>query len=129
MYIMNCAFFNAYCVYNMLSTKKIKYKNFVYVVGHAWALKTVQGQRMDESDPVTSSSTSRHVSRSHHPLRLSGDLKKHKIEKILITGKKYPTRICKLRSSHKIKCYTSYTCGYCNIAIHKGDCFELFIIF
>ena len=41
-------------------------------------------------------------------------------------GEKYPTRICKVCSSHKIKGYAGYMHGYCNVALHKGDFFERF---
>lgn len=67
-------FFNEYRVCNMFNSKKIKLKNFAYLFGHPRALETVKEQRMDESDPGPSASTSRRVLKSHHPLRLSGDL-------------------------------------------------------
>lgn len=62
-----------------------------------------------------------------HPERLSGDMKKHFLTKIVTNGiKKNPQRACRVCSAHKIRRDTSYMCNFCEIPLHKGDCFQIY---
>jgi hypothetical protein len=36
LYLLNCAFFNAFCVYRTLTNKKVRYKNFLHEVARSW---------------------------------------------------------------------------------------------
>ena len=119
MFLINCALFNSYRIYNLLNTKQIKYKQFIYTVGCKWAIESTQEHQ--EAMP----STSRATSRKDNNLRLSGDLSKHKLKKITCTTKvKYPTRKCRVCTVHKKRGETRYICSFCTVALHKGDCFE-----
>jgi hypothetical protein len=61
------------------------------------------------------------------PVRLSGDFRIHKHEKMFAGGegkKKYPARQCKVCAAHKKQSETRCICKFCVVPLHKGSCFE-----
>ena len=61
------------------------------------------------------------------PGRLSGDMRKHVLEKIVGSerGKrKYPARRCHVCAAHKQRGETRYICKFCLVPLHKGECFQ-----
>jgi len=36
LYLLNCALFNAFCVYGTLTIKKVRHKNFLHEVARSW---------------------------------------------------------------------------------------------
>jgi len=86
LYLLNCAFFNAFFVYRTPNTnKKVKYKNFLHEVGRFW-ISEVQNRSESNSDDLQSSvkQTTPRGPKQDTPGRLSGDFRKHKLEKSVL---------------------------------------------
>jgi len=129
LYLLNCALFNAFCVYRTLNTnKKVKYKNFLHEVGRSW-ISEVQDRSESNSDDLQlpEKQTTPRGPKQDPPCRLSGDFRIHKLEKIVGGGegkRKYPARQCKVCAAHKKRSETRYICKICVVPLHKGSCFE-----
>jgi len=83
LYLLNCALFNAFCVYRTLNTnKKVKYKNFLHEVGRSW-ISEVQDRSESNSDDLQlpEKQTTPRGPKQNPPCRLSGDFSIHKLEK------------------------------------------------
>jgi hypothetical protein len=106
LYLLNCAFLNAFFVYRTLNTKeKLKYKNFLHEVERSW-ISEVQNQMKSSSDlQMPQKQTTPRVTKKDPPARLSRDFWIHKLEKMLAGGegnKKNPARHCKVCAAHKM---------------------------
>jgi len=106
MYLLNCALFKAFFVYRTLNTnKKVKYKNFLHVVGRSW-ISEVQNRSESNSDDLQmpEKQTPPRGPKQDPPGRLSGDFRIHKLEKIVGGGegkRKYPARPYKVCAAYK----------------------------
>jgi len=129
LYLLNCALFNAFCVYRTLNTnKKVKYKNFLHEVGRSWISEVLDRGESDSDDlQLPEKQTTPRGPKQDPPCRLSGDFRIHKLEKIVGGGegkRKYPARQCKVCAAHKKRSETRYICKICVVPLHKGSCFE-----
>lgn len=116
MFLINGALFNAYRVFQSLNPNiKKNYKNFLHDVAKHWISDNV-ADNPDDSQPSTST-------RKNVENRLL-DAGKHKIIKIVTGGiKKSPQRQCRVCATHKKKSLTCFMCQFCNVPLHKGECF------
>ena len=101
LYLLNCALFNAFCVYKTLNTnKKVKYKNFLNEVGWSWISEVQDRSEFDSDDlQLPEKQTTPRGHKQDRPCRLSGDFRIHKLEKIVGGGegkRKYPAGQCKV---------------------------------
>jgi len=100
----------------------MRYKEFLLQVAKDWATDKVETDSDTDTDaahPETSNQTPR-VPHEDPPGRLSGDMRKHVLEKTVGSeqGKrKYPARRCHV-------CETRYICKFCLVPLHKGECFQ-----
>jgi hypothetical protein len=84
-------------VYRTLNTnKKVKYKNFLHVVGRSW-ISEVQNRSESSSDDLQlpEKQTTPRGPKKDQPDRFSGDFRVHKLGKIVAGGernKKYPAK-------------------------------------
>ena len=128
MFLINCALFNSFKTYTTLNGKKLTYKKFLHKAAISWIsdLSSTDSQN-DTEDSTNKSNTSeptKRTPRSGHPERLSC-IKKHKLIRIVISGKsKTPQKLCRVCASKKIRSRTCFVCKFCNIPLHKGDCYE-----
>lgn len=123
MYLINCALFNSFVVYNSVnSANKKKYQTFLKDIAVHWLTDEIS---IDESaEPVPSTSRSKGC-KSDPPGRLSMDMRKHTLEPLVGTGKnKNVLRRCRVCAAHKLRSETRYMCKFCNVPLHKGKCFE-----
>ena len=128
LYLLNCALFNAFCVYRTLTNKNVRYKNFLHEVARSW-ISEVQITDKSNSDDLQmpEKQTTPRGPKLDPPGRLSGDFRTHKLGKIVAGGKgnkKYPVRQCKVCAAHKKRSATRYICKFCVVPLHKGSCFE-----
>ncbi|XP_020298085.1 piggyBac transposable element-derived protein 4-like [Pseudomyrmex gracilis] len=121
MFFINCALFNSYKVYTTLNGQKITYKNFL----HKAALSLIEDCETEEQgEDLPNSEPTRTTSRFDHPGRLA-NFGKHKLVNIVTSGQcKKPLRQCRVCASKKKLSRTGFACKYCNVPLHKGDCFE-----
>ena len=105
-----CAF-QFFQIYQKLNpTSKIRDKEFLLQVAKDWATDKVETDSDTDTDaarPGSSTQTAR-VPHEHPPGRLSGDMRKHVLQKIVGSeqGKrKYPARRCHV-------CETRYMCKF-----------------
>ena len=101
LYLLNCALFNAFCVYRTLNTnKKVKYKNFLHEVGWSWISEIQDRSESDSNDlQLPEKQTTPRGPKQDPPCRLSSDFRIHKLEKIVGGGegkRKYPAGQCKV---------------------------------
>jgi hypothetical protein len=107
----------------------LRYKKFLMQVAKAWS--TDQMAAADpESDtdlvrpgPSTATPCRPHVD---SPGRLSGDMRKHTLVRIVKSehSKKYAGRQCRACAVHKKRSETAYVCNFCVVPLHKGECFQ-----
>lgn len=129
-WLINCALFNSFRVFQKTNTNPIRYKEFLLQVAKDWASdKSVTETSESDTEtarPETSTQTPRRPS-SDPPGRLSGDMRKHVLDKIVgkEEGKrKYPARRCHVCATHKKRSETRYICKFCGVPLHKGECFQ-----
>jgi len=86
LWLTNCALFNSFRIYQKLNpTSKMRYKEFLLQVAKDWATDKVETDSDTDTDaarPGTSTQTPR-VPHEDPPRRLSGDMQKHVLEKIV----------------------------------------------
>jgi hypothetical protein len=93
-------------MYGTLNTnKKVKCKNFLHELGWSW-ISEVQNRSESSSHDLQSpeNSTTPREPKQDLAGRLSGDIRMHKLEKIVAGGegiKKYPARQCKVCAAHQ----------------------------
>ena len=128
LYLLNCAIFNAFFVYRTLNTdKKVKYKNFLHEVGRSWI-----SESKIEVSPILMT-FSRQRSKQHQgglnrtrqadSLVISENTNLKKLL-VVVVGRNYPARQCKVCAAHKKQSETRYICKFCVVPLHKGSCFE-----
>ena len=109
-WLINCALFSSFRIYQKLNpTSKMIYKEFLLQVAKDWATDKVETDT-DAAHPGTSIQTPR-VPDEDPSGRLSGDRRKHVLEKIVGSerGKrKYPARRCHVCAAHKQRSETRY---------------------
>lgn len=116
LYMMNCAFFNAYVVYNSTRTQKIRYKQFLHDVALYWV--TDELREINTGEPEK-------ISKRDPPGRLCMDMCKHTLEKIVGVGKKKnPQRQCRVCAAKKVRSEKCFIFSFCRIPLHRGKCFE-----
>jgi len=101
----------------------MRYKEFLLQVAKDWARDKVE---TDAARPGISAQTPR-VPHEDPPGRLSGDMRKQVLEKIVGSkrGKrKYPARRCHVCAAHKQRSETWYICKFSLVPLHKGYCFQ-----
>lgn len=117
MYIINCAFFNSNVVYNSTKTQKIRYKTFLHDIARQWVTDEVPESSSEEPQQI--------ISRRDPPGRLSMDMRKHILEKIVGAGKKKnPQKQCRVCAAKKVRSETCFMCSFCRVPLHRGKCFE-----
>lgn len=127
MYLLNCALFNSYRVYNILNpTKKMRYKKFLHAIARMWITDEIEEVEDNREEPGPSGlQRTRRTSKFDPPTRLSQNMKKHILEKIKDSGKiQHPQRRCRVCSKHYKRSTTIYICKDCNVPLHRGTCFE-----
>jgi hypothetical protein len=88
LYLLNCALFNAFCVYRTLTNKKVRYKNFLREVARSWILEVQITAKSNSDDfQMPKKQTTPRGPKLGPPGRLSGDFRTHKLEKIVAGGK------------------------------------------
>ena len=95
-----CSLQRIFCVQDTKHKKKVKYKNFLHEVGRS-LISEVQDRSESNSDDLQlpEKQTTPRGPKQDPPGRLSGDFRKHKLEKSFCGGegkKKYSTRQCKV---------------------------------
>ena len=130
MYLLNCAFFNSYLVYNMHNNSSLTYKKYLLELSRCLITdkKTEDLELMDieEPQPGTSNSAPRTPRyKIDPPGRLSLDIKKHKLIQIENKGRKlYAQRNCVVCAAHKKRKLTCFKCEFCNAPLHRGECYQ-----
>ncbi|XP_015190455.1 PREDICTED: piggyBac transposable element-derived protein 4-like [Polistes dominula] len=125
MYIMNCAFFNAYVVYNSTKMQKIRFKKFLHDTAQHWVTDELPEINTDELPEIIIEEPEQMISKRDPPGRLSMDMRKHVLEKIVGTGKKKnPQRQCRVCAAKKVRSETYFMCNFCGVPLHRGKCFE-----
>ncbi|CAF1549098.1 unnamed protein product [Didymodactylos carnosus] len=126
-YLLNCALFNGYRVYNNLNTKKMRYKKLLHAIARMWItddIQDVDDDEENEENPGPSELRTRRAPKLDPPTRLSQDMKQHILEKIIGTGKiRHPQRRCRVCAKHNKRSTTIYICKHCNVPLHRGKCF------
>lgn len=129
MFLINCALFNSFKAYTHLNGKKMTYKTFLHKVAISWIADSLSTDsksdgEVDLPNVPNLSTPKRKVRRPDHAQRLSS-IKKHDLVKIETSGKsKTPQKQCRVCASKKIRSRTSFVCSFCNIPLHKGDCYK-----
>ena len=120
MFLINCALFNAFKVYKSVKPNS-KYKHFLHQTAKYWIKDEDEEVMEEDQQPGTSVSHRRNYD---PPQRISKDPKKHKLAKIVTGGlKAKPQKQCRVCSAHNKKSLTCFMCQYCQVPLHKGDCF------
>jgi hypothetical protein len=130
LWLINCAIFNSFLVFKNLNPhSKLRYKAFLLNVAKAWATdeavasepaEDTDGTRAGPSTPVP------HRPYSDPPGRLSGDMRKHILTKIVKSEHfkgKNPPRRCRVCVVHKKMGRTTFMCKFCVMPLHRGECF------
>lgn len=123
MFFINCALFNSFRLYTVLNEINITYKNFLHKVAILWTTDSeANSMKQDDTQPIPE--PTRRVAKSDHPGRLS-NFGKHKLINIVTSGRSSkPLRQCRVCAVHKKRSRTSFVCKFCEVPLHKGDCFE-----
>jgi hypothetical protein len=131
LWFINCAIFNSFLVFkNLNPNSKLKYKAFLLNVAKAWATdKMVAAETQSDTDLVRAGPSTPTPRRPHvdPPGRLSGDMRKHTLTKIVKSEHskgKHPSRQCRVCAVHKKRSMTVYICKFCVMPLHKGECFQ-----
>ncbi|XP_053960478.1 piggyBac transposable element-derived protein 4-like [Anastrepha ludens] len=125
MYMINCALFNSFVVYNSTKNNKVKYKKFLNDVALHWVTDSIPTEEDTNAQEAGPSTSGKRAPKTDPPGRLSMDMRKHVIEKIVGTGKKkYAQRICRVCASQKVRSETCFMCTFCGVPLHRGKCFE-----
>ena len=123
MFFINCALFNSFRVYTILNGKNITYKNFLHKVAVSW-IEDGETNCTEQDDNLPNSEPTRRAPRLDHPGRLS-NYGKHKLINIVTSGRSLkPQRQCRVCAVQKKRSRTCFVCKFCNVPLHKGDCFE-----
>lgn len=119
MFILNCALFNSFVVFKVLNPgKKIKFSSFLKHVAKNWIEK-------EYVHSESSGNATKRVSREDASMRLSANMRQHKVVKITGSGKKkFPQRRCRVCKKHGKRKETCFMCSYCEIPLCMGKCFE-----
>lgn len=125
---MNCALFNAYRLYVEFNGKTMKYQKFLHAVACLW-IEEYPSTQDASNDCVEQTSVlvpTPRTSKYDHSQRLSGDMKKHNVTRIIGSGNKnrYVRRPCKVCSTSKKRSESSFMCSLCQVPLHLGKCFE-----
>lgn len=128
MFLSNCALFNSFKTYATLNGRKMTYKKFLHKAALSWisdvSSTDSQSDETDSNNNLNTSEPIRRAPKSDHPERLSC-IKKHELIRIVTSGKsKKPQKQCRVCASKKIRSRTCFVCKFCNIPLHKGDCYE-----
>ncbi|PNF18235.1 hypothetical protein B7P43_G16768 [Cryptotermes secundus] len=131
LWLINCALFNSFLVFKELNENStLKYKAFLMNVTKAWARDLmVEAEPASDTDVVRPGPSTPTPRRPHvdPPGRLSGDMQKHTLVKIVMSEQsmgKYPSRQCRVCAVHKKRSKTSYICKFCVMPLHRGECFQ-----
>lgn len=131
LFLINCALYNSYVVFKVMNPqKRLHYKAFLKEVARTWCSTEIINIKQEVDPLLPSPSTTefgltKRAPYKDHPGRLSGNIKDHFITLIIGSGKKkYPQRICRVCAAHKKRSETRYTCNFCGVPLHKGDCFQ-----
>jgi hypothetical protein len=88
LYLLNCALFNAFCVYRTLINENVKYKNFLHKVARSWISEVQITTKSNSGDlQMPKKQATPRGPKLDPPGRLSGDFRTHKLEKIVVGGK------------------------------------------
>jgi len=107
----------------------MRYKEFLLQVAKVWATDKVETDLDTDTDAACTGTSSQNPRVPHEdpPGRLSGDVRKHVLEKIVANerGKrKYPAWRCHVFAAHKKRCETRYICMFCLEPLHKEECIQ-----
>ncbi|XP_014472553.1 PREDICTED: piggyBac transposable element-derived protein 4-like [Dinoponera quadriceps] len=123
MFFINCALFNSFKAYTVLNGKNITYNNFLHKVAVSW-IEDCETNCTEQDDDLPNSEPTRRTPRLDHPGRLS-NFGKHKLINIVTSGRSVkPQRQCRVCTIKKKRSRTCFVCKFCNVPLHKGDCFE-----
>lgn len=123
MFFINCALFKSFKAYKVLNRKNITYKNFLHKVALSW-IEDDETNCMEQDDDVPSSAPTRRAPKLDNPGRLS-NFGKHKLINIVTSGRSVkPQRQCRVCAVQKKRSRTCFVCKFCNVPLHKGNCFD-----
>ena len=89
LYLLNCALFNAFCVYRTLTNKRVRYKNFLHEAARSWISEVQISDKSNSDDPqMPEKQKTPRVPKLDPQCRLPGDFRTHKLEKIVAGGKR-----------------------------------------
>ena len=103
----------------------MRYKEFLLQVAKDWATDKLETCSDTDAARTGTSQTPR-VPLEDLPGRLSGDMRKHVLEKTVGSERgerKYTARRCHVCAAHKKRSETRYICKFCLEPLHKGECF------
>jgi len=126
MYLINCALFNSFVIFNSVHQPKMKYKKFLHEVALHWITDRIPSDdELDNPDPGQSTQPTKRTPKFDPPGRLSKDMKQHTLGKIVGKGKrKNPLRQCRVCAAHQKRSETCFICQFCCVPLHPGKCFE-----
>lgn len=125
-YLMHCAMFNSFRVYQHLNPdKKKKFHDYMLEIAKSW----IESEPNQSDDPdvidVNRPSTSTRAPHFDPVNRLSKSMKDHHPIQIRENGKILRRR-CRVCSKHGIRKETSYMCQSCKVPLHLEKCFQDF---
>ncbi|PNF16035.1 hypothetical protein B7P43_G04623 [Cryptotermes secundus] len=115
---------------NLNPDSKLKYKAFLMNVAKVQATdQTVAAERESDTDLVRPGPSTPTPRRPHAdpPGRLSGDMQKHTLMKIVKSEHskvKHTSRQCRVCTVHRKRSMTAYIFKFCVMPLHKGECFQ-----
>lgn len=115
--------FSIHIVYNSTKSQKIKYKKFLHNIALYWV--TDESLETSTQKPESFTSAVQRISKRDPPGRLSMDMRKHVLQKIVgAEKKKNPQRQYRVCSAKKVRSETCFICNFCCVPLHRGKCFE-----
>ncbi|PNF30291.1 hypothetical protein B7P43_G15295 [Cryptotermes secundus] len=113
-----------------VTSPELKYKAFLLNVAKAWATDQMVAAEPAADTGLVRPGPSTPTPRRPHvkpPGRLSGDMRKHILMKIVKSEHakgKQPSRRCRVCTVHNKRNMTVYMCKFCVMPLHKGECFQ-----
>jgi hypothetical protein len=132
LWLINCALFNSFLVYKNLNPwSKFKYKEFLVQVAKAWATDGIQAaQTQTQTQCDLDHQFTPHVGLMWTPLDdfwlICGNMSSGKVWRVNMARGRIPARQCRVCAVHKSQ--TGYICELCIVPLHKGECFQRYLM-
>jgi hypothetical protein len=118
LWLINCALFNSFLVHKIVNPRtNLQYKECLMQVAKAWSTDQMAAADPEsDTDLVRPGSSTANPCRPHvdPPRRLSGDMRKHTLMRIVKSEhskKKYAGKQCRVCAVHKKRSETAYMCS------------------